>query len=91
MGIHPEYWPEIRKAKSVKTEITGIGGTLEDKAISVTLSINERPRTGLFGATTYQIWKDNEGNPDFFRIIAGFNGESYTEEFYVAPSFRHWD
>ncbi|MBQ7564730.1 MAG: S-layer homology domain-containing protein [Lachnospiraceae bacterium] len=83
VGIHPEYWHEIRKKQNVKVEITGIGGTLEDKAISLRLSMSEVEPSWAFGSFTYQLIKDIPEDiitGDIFRISTSFSGDSFIQE-----------
>ncbi|MBR0441954.1 MAG: S-layer homology domain-containing protein, partial [Firmicutes bacterium] len=91
VGLHPELWSDIRKAKSVKEELTGVGDTLEDKAISVKISLSDKSGETYYKDITYQLVKENDGSGDVFRIMAAYELEDYWQETEnTHPGFWAW-
>ena len=72
--------------------MTGVGSTLEDKAISVIIGLYDKSEETYYKDITYQLWKDNvPGEPDFFRIMAAYEFEDYWQETEnTHPGFWAW-
>ncbi|MBQ6012963.1 MAG: hypothetical protein IJL27_02870, partial [Firmicutes bacterium] len=74
-----------------KEELTGVGDTLEDKAISVKISLSDKSGETYYKDITYQLVKENDGSGDVFRIMAAYELEDYWQETEnTHPGFWAW-